>query len=199
MPSLEAFIDKIFSDSRWLLKMVIGGVLLLTVLGIPWALGYCYGYAQQVRRRGELQLPDWERWDKLLVHGIIMLGISAICVGLPTLLLVVGIALLKGLLGSWSGLFVLGICGVYLLVVPPMWVAGILRYQRLHSMRSLLMFGPTVEVLQRHWRRCLVPVLAYSGLLVVGAPLFTFAFFLGTNVLIAYLLLVFCNPAEPNL
>lgn len=198
MPSIEAIIKKIFSDERLLFKVVIGGVLMLTVIGIPWVLGYFYGYAQQVRMRGKLQLPDWEGWDLLLVRGIKMIGVTAVCVGLPTLLVIIGIGLIKWLLGAWSGLFVLGICSVYLLVVPLVWVAGILRYQRFENLRSLLMYRPIMNVFGENWRGSMVPVLTYVGFLVVGAPVFTFAFFLGTNLLIAYLFLVFNNPNSIN-
>jgi len=198
MPRLEAFTEKIFSDSRWPFKVVIGGVLTLTILGIPWVLGYFYNYAQQVRMRGSLQLPDWHEWDRRLFDGIRMLAIFALFVGVPWMILLLAVWLVESVLGSWGGLLAWGMFSVYLIVVPPLLVAAILQFQRTENFRSLLNYKPIADLLSTNWQRCVLPVLAYNGCLFIGLPIFTFAFFLGTNLLIAYLLLVFLSSNIQN-
>lgn len=194
MPSLEEFNRKFFSDSRWLGKIIVGGLLTLSVVGMPLVLGYFYRYAEQIRLENDLELPNWIRWEQLFVDGIKMFCIAAIFVLAPLAVILVFGWLLECLLGSWSGIFMLGMFSGFMVIVPPWCVAGILYFQRTFSLRSLLEWK-TQQAITRMMvarsRKLLLPILAYNGLLLVGAPVFVFVFFLGTNLLLAYLIVIF--------
>lgn len=199
MPSLEDVFQKIFSDPQWLRKTIIGGLLLLSVLGIPWVFGYFYRYAWQIRARGVLTLPEWNAWEKLLVSGCRTLIVAALYVFLPWLVLGAIVMLVVAFLGPFGMPFAMGMHSVLWLILPPAFVAALVVLLRTSGdWRSVLAVRVVMQMVWENWRKIILPIFAFTGFLVVGAPVFTFAFFLGTNVFIAYLLLVFVSSELEN-
>ena len=70
MLSIEEITNKLVSKPGFLRKFLIGGVLTFIPLINILVLGYLYQFVAQVRFRKRLDLPEWERWDLLLVSGL---------------------------------------------------------------------------------------------------------------------------------
>lgn len=61
----------VFKDKDWLKKIIIGGLLILTIVGIPAVLGYCLRVSRSVVVNGsDTPLPEWQGIGTLWVEGI---------------------------------------------------------------------------------------------------------------------------------
>ena len=105
MPSFEQVCQKVFSQPQWQRKLFIGGVLSFIPVANFLAFGFLYQIAKRIRLRQDLELPEWEKWDKLFLDGLRFF--SLFC---PFFLLPVGCGYLfsKVLLGisfGYAGIF----------------------------------------------------------------------------------------------
>ena len=87
MPTLDQVSKRVFSDSSWLIKCLIGGLLCLIPVANIWSLGVFYRLADQGRRGESVRLPEWDNWTRLFLEGLqyllllIVLGILPIVIG----------------------------------------------------------------------------------------------------------------------
>jgi len=192
MPGIELVCKKIFTGSQCLNRFLIGGLLCFIPVVNFFALGYLYRYAQEVRNNGEFELPAWSDWPGLFVDGLRLLVIIALFFGLPVLL-GCGLSCLLCVLFTKLGLAIFAYLplGLALFVSPALTVAALYRFQAENQYRDLAGLDQMIAMLAASWRNWALPGLAFTGLMVVGIPLFGFAFFLGFVVIIAYYTLVF--------
>jgi hypothetical protein len=186
MVSFEELCKRIFADSRWVPNTLIGGVLsFVPVLNI-FALGYQYRYFAQIRRGSGFAWPDWRDWEGLFLDGLRLLAIIALYAFVPVLV-ALGLAhvlsvLSFGLMGHMAYVVL-----TPLLLVAPVWViAMVYVFQPRQNWPAL--GRPVVAwlMMRAAWPAFLLPSLAFWGLVLLGAPVFGFAFFLGPLVLGAY-------------
>ncbi len=204
MPSFEEISHRIFADKRFATKLLIGGLIsFVPILNIV-ILGYFQGYARQIRESGDLNLPSLDRWwtrvGVLFIEGLLLLGLlvayslvaGIIGWGLFGILKLFFLSLFSPFINCYLfELFRLLPVGLPLLLAPPCAVASLYLYQSRNNLNDLLRLDAIVKMLGVGWKRLLFPCLSFVGLMVVGAPLYGFAFFLGFSCLLAYLTILF--------
>ena len=181
MLTLDQVSKRVFSDSSWLVKCLIGGFLCLIPIANVWSLGMFYRLADQGRRGESVRLPEWDDWGRLFVEGLqfllilIVLGIFPIAVG-------VAISVpLQPFLGPLARLSILP----GLLLAAPLTAVGIYAFQRNNNLREAFQIKGLLRVLQATWTALVAPTLAFIGAIAVGwiaIPLLPFAFFIAGAV-----------------
>lgn len=194
MRDIEQVCRKIFSDPQFVTKFLIGGLLSFIPIVNILVLGYLYRYGQQVRDRDDLILPEWGDWQRLIIDGLRFLVILALFFALPVAL---G-WLLSGMLILVLGLMGLGVLayvplGLALFVSPSLTVGALYQYQCRRKFEDLARLDVLFGMMKAGLSRMILPALAFTGLLLVGAPLYGFALFLGFIVIIAYYTSIFLH------
>ncbi len=180
MPTLELVCKRLLGDSSWVLKCVLGAVLLAVPGAHFLACGYLYELMDRTRRGEPPALPEWEDWGRLFHNGVAAFVIFLVYTVAP---LTVAWVLTRPL--HWAGAGWLS----YLPMMPvlvlcfPLTAAGIYLHQKRADYRDA--FRPLVppRMLRAVGAPLLVPTLALVGLLVTGLPLLPFFGFAGFAVL----------------
>ena len=176
MPTLELVCKRLFVDSAWFLKSIIGAHLLVVPIAHFFAFGYLYLLVERARRGDSVKLPEWEDWSRLFM------------VGIPTfvIFLVLGVApILVAWILTWPLRLLAYGAFVYLPLVPavmiagPLTAAGIYQYQKREEYTDAFRLPVLSKMLRSSRGRFILPTLALIGLLAAGYPLMTFTVFVG--------------------
>ncbi len=204
MPNFEEISQRIMADKRFASKLLVGGLIsFVPILNIV-ILGYLQEYTLQIRKSGNLVLPSLERWwlrlGKLFVEGLLLfvllmafsLVAGAIGWSLYNLASFILFGLLSSFLQGWlDAFFRLLPVGLPLLLAPPCSAAALYLYQSRNNIQDLLRLDAILRMLLAGWKSIIFPSLFFVGLMIVGAPLYGFAFFLGFSILLAYFTILF--------
>jgi hypothetical protein len=169
MVTLEQVFRRVFSDSNWLIKTVIGAFLVFVP---PLALGYIYRVALMGRRGHPLELPDWDEWQALFVDGLRLCLIVLVLAFLPIFVGWLVSLPFDVLPFSWmfSPLhYMLMLPG--LLLAVPLTAAGLYRYQHNYDFRQAFQLGLLFRMIGAAGTQLIVPTLAYLGFVFVVGPL----------------------------
>jgi hypothetical protein len=211
MPSFEEICVKVFRDDRFALKALVGGALGFVPVVNLLVFGYFVSAARSIRETGQLGLPDWEdaikRWERLamdglvffIVSGIVFLFILSAGMGMyfaQRLVLPIfsGFRLLSvadAVLQSASGLLAYLPYALALLLTPAIATAALSVHLRTGEFQDYLRLDLIFRALQGGWQRLVLPSFAFMGLMLLGTPLFGFAFFLGFAPILTYTTIVF--------
>jgi hypothetical protein len=180
MPTLELVCKRLFADSSWILKCLLGA-LLLAVPGLHFfACGFIYEMVDRARRGEAPTWPEWEDWRRLFFNGVAAFVIFAVFTVLP-----VGLAWLLTrplhLLGA--GWFSYMPMMPVLLLCFPLTAAGLYLYQKREDYRDAFRPWVLLRMVRAAGLSLVIPTLSLVGLLVVFAPLMTFAVFTGFALL----------------
>lgn len=187
MVTLEQVFRRVFSDSSWLIKTVIGAFLVFVP---PFALGYLYRVALMGRRGHPLELPDWDDWRALFIDGlrlsliVLVLGILPIFAGW-LLSLPFSVLPLDWLFSPLHYMLILP----GLLLAAPLTAAGLYRYQHNYDFRQAFQLVILFRMLGAAGDRLIVPTFAYLGFVFVLGPLILlvpYALFTGGVVIFYY-------------
>ena len=188
MVTVDQVSKRVFDDSSWLIKTVIGAFVLAVP---PFALGYLYRVAAQGRRGLPITLPDWDDWRGLFVDGLrFLILIVGLAIG-PIILCWVLSILLSWLLhnvpGYWAfaGFLYLPLVPAILLAAP-LTGASLYRYQRREEFREAFRFPLLLRMVMATKARLVIPTLAYLGFVIVLFPLIPYALFTGGVVIFYY-------------
>ena len=191
MPNFEEVCRKIFSDSRWIKKVLIGSLLCFIPIVNLFAFGYLYRFAEQLRRKGSFDLPEWVEWRRLFREGLRFLFVWVLYFLVPLLL---GWFVSEGLdfftSGALGRLIYLPFSMVMLLV-PALTVAALFVYQTKDRFQDILQFKIILRMIQLTARRLIVPSFVLIGIMWVFWPLCGFTFFIGFILVIPYYTLLF--------
>lgn len=176
MPTLELVCKRLFADSSWFIKSIVGALLLLVPVAHFLAFGYLYQLIQRARRGDAVLLPEWEDWRRLFADGIPAFLIFFVLGVLPVAV-------------AWLFTFPLRVLAygvfVYLPMVPvvmivgPLVVAGIYQFQKREDYTDAFRLPVLGKMLRASRGRFVLPTLALIGLLTAGYPLATFTVFVG--------------------
>lgn len=89
---LRTALTTIHRDPYWWRKVLIGGALMLTVVGYPWAAGLEMESLENTRKGFPTPLPLWREWSLRFLIGLFAILIDVLFFGLPIFAL--GIVLL---------------------------------------------------------------------------------------------------------
>jgi len=218
MPSFEEVCKKVFTDDGFALKALIGGALGFVPLLHLFVFGYFVSFAREIRETEQLRLPDWRRefrrWERLALEGLVFFIVFAI---IFTVLFMTGSCLyfvqrLALPLLSGFGIFSVNMAFVrsafdYLaympfalafLLTPAVAVAALNVYLRNNDFNDYLRLDLILRLLRGGWARLVLPSFAFMGLMLLGAPLLGFAFFLGFAPIMAYTTMVFLILENAN-
>ena len=83
--SLRAALANIHNDRLWWRKVLIGGALMLTIVGYPWAAGLVIESLDNTRKGFPTPLPPWHDWFNRYIIGLFAALIDFIYFVLPLL------------------------------------------------------------------------------------------------------------------
>jgi len=176
MPTLELVCKRLFADSSWFLKCIVGALLLVVPVAHFFAFGYLYALIERAHRGDAVTLPEWGDWRRLFSDGIaafvifLALGVLPIAVAWvftwPLRLLAFGAFVYLPLVPA-------------VLVAPALTAAGIYQYQKREEYADAFRLAVLGAMLRTSRGRFVLPTLALIGLLAAGYPLMTFTIFAG--------------------
>lgn len=174
MPPLELLCKRLFSDSSWILKCLLGAVL-LAVPGLHFfACGYLYEVVNRARRGEPLELPEWEDWRRLFFNGVAAFVIFAAFTVAP---LALAWLLTRPLHWLGAGWFSYTPMMPVLLLCFPLTAAALYLYQKREDYRDAFRPWVLLRMLRATGPALWWPTLALVGVLVTGLPFMTFALF----------------------
>ncbi len=176
MPTLDLVCKRLFADSSWFIKSIVGALLLVVPLAHFLAFGYLYGLIERARRGDAVVLPEWEEWRRLFFDGIAAFVIFLV-LGVAPLAVAWLLTLPLQWLG-WGSFVYLPMVPV-LLIVAPLVVAGIYQYQKRELYADAFRISVLMSMLRATRARFALPTLALIGFTVAGYPLMTFTVFVG--------------------
>ncbi|MEJ6603456.1 MAG: DUF4013 domain-containing protein [Opitutaceae bacterium] len=174
MPTLELVCKRLFADSPWFLKCIVGALLLVIPIAQFFVFGYLYALIERARRGDTVILPDWGEWKRLFYDGIVAFVIFLVLGVLP---IAVAWLLTLPLRVFDFGVFVYLPMVPVVMVAGPLVVAGIYQYQKREQYADAFRFQVLGAMLRSAQSRFVLPTLALIGLLVAGYPLMTFTVF----------------------
>jgi hypothetical protein len=180
MPTLELVCKRLFSDSAWILKCLLGAVLLAVPVAHFFACGYLYEVVNRARRGEPLELPEWEDWRRLFFNGVATFVIFLVFTVAP---LAVAWLLTRPLHWMGAGWFSYVPMMPVLLLCFPLTAAGLYLYQKREDYRDAFRPWVLLRMLHATGFSLIVPTLALVGLLVTGLPFMTFTVFTGFALL----------------
>src|SRR5919197_5668894 len=81
--NLRTALANIHRDRLWWRKVLIGGMLMLTVVGYPWAAGLVMESLENTRKGFPTPLPPWREWSLRYLIGLFAILIDILFFGLP--------------------------------------------------------------------------------------------------------------------
>jgi len=196
MASIEQIGERIFRQDGVWLRLVIGGALMLSIVGIPLAFGYLFAYAFRLKEQPDAPLPPWENWSKLFVVGLhalaIFLGWFLAPVGAAMLITALFALVPGGVLELFGWLAV----GVVEVIALALFASALKHYQEEQRWGALIEFEAIFNPLERAWKALVIPGLAWVGLMTIGVSILPFTFFLGMLLFLAYAIPVISAPSR---
>jgi len=177
MPSLELICKRLFADSSWFIKSIVGALLLVVPVAHFFAFGYLYALVERAQRGDAVTLPEWEDWRRLFVDGIAAFVIFLVLGMVPIAVAWVLTWPLR-LLSSYGAFVYLPMIPA-LLIAAPLVAAGIYQYQKREEYQDAFRLPVLGKMLRATRGKFVLPTLALIGLLAAGYPLMTFTVFVG--------------------
>ncbi len=186
MASIENIGERIFNEEDSWKKLLIGGAMCLTIIGLPLAFGYLFAYAFNLRKNALAPLPRWDNWQRMFMVGLHSLAVFVAWVGIPMALALIITWLFGMVPGSFLDIFSWLARAGALVVGLPMFCSALIHYQNTQEWSSLADVESIFAPVQENWIRLIIPSVAWIGLIVIGLPLLPFTFFLGMTLYVAY-------------
>lgn len=122
--NLRTALATIHRDPLWWRKILIGGALMLSLIGYPWAAGFEMESLENTRKGFPTPLPPWRDWSLRYLIGLFAILIDFLFFGLPIfaiglLLLCIGAFLLSSssAAAEWFGPAGLAVLLLYQLAI----------------------------------------------------------------------------------
>lgn len=200
MATIRDIGERIFKGPQAWSKLLIGGLLPWTIIGIPWVFGYFFVYAWQLRSdgaRADLALPAWGNWQSLYRIGLESFFIALVWWFIP-LLLLCGVSLLLRYISDllWPIAHIIKMAAI--IAGPAFYLSALSLYQKEKDWKVVRQANAVLAPLAKNWPSLVVPGLVWLGLLTLGLPLLPWVFFLGILLWIAFLTPVFASHDEPQ-
>ncbi len=182
-PIFEEVFMRLLGQRGAVLKILVGG-LFSFIPGVNLlAFGYLYRFSAQLRRSGQLTLPDWADWPGLLLDGI-----KCAVAWLAYCLLPLAVAFLFSALLSALGLAPIGylLIAVVFAASAVLFSAALYRLQGRSEFRDLLDVVLICRMAYLEWPRFVLPALVFLGIVALGLPLYGLAMFTAFLTLISF-------------
>ena len=180
----EEVFRQLVSQPQFWVKLVVGGGLSFIPIANIFAFGYLYRFSAQLRKTGEISLPEWNDWAVLFADGL-KFGLVWIFYWFLPLTLAIILS---------SMFLLLGLHILAYLMMSLMFFAGsilfcsaLYRFQMKPHYTTLLDVGYIARMSLVCFEAYLVPILVFAGIFAIILPLYGVAFFTGFLLLIAQL------------
>jgi len=183
MVTIEQVWRRLFHTNGFWTKVLIGSALSVLIIPIPWTLGYIYRTAHRIKQGLPEDLPDWDRWQELLLDGLKLLALALIWVGIPVLI------------GHFVSFILDAILPGFFAWVPAMlsWPLGLMllgaalyRFQNFESFKDALDLGLIFQMAVRTVNHSIIPLLASFGIVALLGPLAFICGFIISLVILAF-------------
>ncbi|MDA8736247.1 DUF4013 domain-containing protein [Opitutales bacterium] len=187
-PIFEEVFAQLVSQPKLLLKVLLGSALSFVPILNFFAFGYLYRYAAQLRRSGQIELPEWTDWA-----GLFSDGLKFALAGFVYCLLPLGVALIFSLFLSALGLDALA----YLLMLATFICVSVLlcvalyRLQMRSNYKDLFDVVLIVRMAIMKGPNLIVPMLVFAGICAVGLSFYGVIFFAGFLLLLTQTTLIY--------
>lgn len=198
MPSFEDICRSLFCSAEAGKRLLIGGLLSFVPILNFFAFGYLYRFANEFRRTGKLELPEWSDWGALFAEGVYFVVIAFIYFWIPVLIGWLLAMILFGLSLGFLGVVALFPVSVAVILGVGLMMSALFEFQLGGHWSSLVNWKRIVRRVVQLWPALLLPIILFSGVLFLGISLFGFAFFVGFVLLIVYTTSVFAQSAIEN-
>jgi hypothetical protein len=189
---MDSISKQIVRSDRFLPKLLVGALLMYSIVGIPFLLGYLTRFYRQFHTRSTTILPQWSNWTALLLECWELLLLVLIYALLPIGLLFwltcsldawIGIHLwlpFRGLL--WLPLAILAF------ISAPSVALAFHAHLRNGDLKSCLIWKPMLRTYFEHAEALTAFTLLFWGIVLLGLPLYGITF---TFAAVLYIPLVF--------
>ena len=92
-----------FEDKDWIVKILIGGILLLIPIVNFFVFGYVFKVLQKAALEGVYEFPAWGDWGSLFVQGFFVFLVGLIYFLVPGILYAIGAVFLGGSILAGAG------------------------------------------------------------------------------------------------
>ena len=162
-------------------KLLIGSALSFIPIVNLFAFGYLYRFAAQLRRTGQLSLPEWTDWADLFTDG---LKFAVVWLGYWLLPLIVGMFIATGFCALGLGALAYIFMASVFLAASVLFCAALYRLQMRSNYRDLLDVMLIARMSYMQAVEFILPVLVFAGICAFALPLYGFAFFVGFLLLV---------------
>jgi hypothetical protein len=183
---MDSISKQILRSDHFIGKSVVGGLLIYSLLGIPFFIGYLARYLRQIKDSGgDYTLPAWNHWLALLMESweLLLVILAYGCV--PFLIAIGFSSAVDGALGALWTLAWIPV-SVVACFAPAAVSLAYYRFMETDNIRSAFDIKFIINALSRVTLLILPNILLFWGALVIGFPI------LGIAVAIA---LIFFFPA----
>ena len=162
-------------------KLLIGSALSFIPIVNLFAFGYLYRFAAQLRRTGQLSLPEWTDWAGLFSDG---LKFAVVWLTYWLLPLVVGMFLATGFRALGLDALAYVFMASVFLAASVLFCAALYRLQMRCDYKKLLDVVLIARMSYMKAAEFILPVLVFAGICAFALPLYGFAFFAGFLLLV---------------
>ena len=169
-----------FSDERWIVKLVIGGLLMLfswLIVPLIFVIGYLVRIVRNVMAGFEHPLPEWDEWGDMFRDGL-NLGIAYFIYMIPiwilaccslTVLAPAGftegdVSEMMAVLGGGTSLLLMCLMGLFALLVAVLGPAITIQYAREGSIGACLQVGEVINITRTQLGNIILALLVLFGL-----------------------------------
>jgi hypothetical protein len=80
---MHTFAKQIVGGLQFLPKVALGAILIYSLLGIPFFIGYLHRYTVRMLQTRDFELPQWNQWTAMLLEGWELLVLILSCCVIP--------------------------------------------------------------------------------------------------------------------
>ena len=183
-PIFEEVSKQLVRQPQFWIKWLIGGSLSFIPVANIFAFGFLYRFSMQLRRTGNIRLPEWDDWKGLFTDGLKFGLIWLVYWFLP-----LGFAHILSTLFSSLGLQFLAYITMTItfFVTSIIFCSALYRFHMNPNFRTLLEIGYILRMSRVGFEAYVLPMLVFSGIFALALPLYGIAFFTGFLLLITQL------------
>ncbi len=183
-PIFEEVSKQLVCQPQFWIKWLIGGILSFIPLFNVFAFGYLYRFSAQLRRTGEVSLPEWNDWKGLFIDGL-KFGLIWLVYWLLPIFLGYVLSMLFDSLGF--GAFAYLPLKATFFMAPILFCSALYRFHMEPNFGVLLEVDYITRMSRAGFGAYILPILVFSGIFFLTLPLYGIAFFSGFLSLITQL------------
>jgi hypothetical protein len=177
---MDSISKQIVRSDRFLPKLLVGSLLMYSVIGIPFLLGFLTRFWRNFHTRSTIDLPQWSNWTALLMECWELLLLVVVYALLP-----VGLLLwLTCSLDAWFGVHLWfpfrGLLWLPLAIMAfvsaPLVALAFHVHLRSSDLKSCLIWPPFLRTYLDHAEALTALTLLFWGVVLLGLPIYGIAF-----------------------